>query len=88
MQMVCYFENWAQYRPGVQRMVPSDIDANLCTHVLYSFAQVKNGVLEVYEPNDFRKLLLAMPSILFTCCSCCYSDELEESVVLSFAGID
>ena len=36
-------------------MVPSDIDANLCTHVLYSFAQVKNGVLEVYEPNDFGK---------------------------------
>ena len=63
MHMVCYFENWAQYRPGVQRMVPSDIDANLCTHVLYSFAQVKNGVLEVYEPNDFRKLLFPMPSM-------------------------
>ena len=44
-------------------MVPSDIDANLCTHVLYSFAQVKNGVLEVYEPNDFRKLLFPMPSM-------------------------
>ncbi|KAF6024517.1 OVGP1 [Bugula neritina] len=51
--MVCYFENWAQYRPGVQKMVPNEIPTQLCTHVIYSFAKVdQSGVLVPYEWND------------------------------------
>jgi len=48
--MVCYFENWAQYRPGVQKMIPNEIPTQLCTHVIYSFAKVdQSGVLAPYE---------------------------------------
>ena len=54
--MVCYYENWSQYRDGVQKMMPSDIDPSLCTHIMYSFAAVENGEVAPTEDNDFGKL--------------------------------
>ena len=56
-RMVCYYENWSQYREGVQKMMPSDIDPSLCTHVLYAFAKITDGVLAPIEWNDFSKLI-------------------------------
>ena len=53
--MVCYYENWAQYRPGVQAMRPKDIDPYLCTHIVYAFARVVDNELLTYEWNDFGK---------------------------------
>jgi hypothetical protein len=50
--VVCYYTNWAQYRNGPGRFYPENIDPNLCTHVIYSFAQLRNGVLAAYEWND------------------------------------
>nr|CAD7394102.1 unnamed protein product [Timema cristinae] len=37
-KVVCYFTNWAWYRTGVGKYLPEDIDANLCTHIVYGFA--------------------------------------------------
>ena len=37
-KMVCYYPNWAYWRQGAAKYEVGDIDANLCTHVLYSFA--------------------------------------------------
>ena len=37
-------------------MMPSDIDPNLCTHIMYSFAAVENGEIAPTEDNDFGKL--------------------------------
>ena len=39
------FENWAWYRPGEGKMLPEDIDPNLCTHVMYSFATLDPNTL-------------------------------------------
>ena len=39
------FENWAWYRPGDGKMLPEDIDPNLCTHVMYSFATLDPNTL-------------------------------------------
>merc|ERR1712223_1116732 len=36
-KVVCYFTNWAWYRPGVGKYIPEDIDPSLCTHVVYGF---------------------------------------------------
>ncbi|XP_053406596.1 probable chitinase 10 [Mercenaria mercenaria] len=49
---VCYFTNWAQYRPGPGKYLPRDIDPNLCTHLIYSFAKLENNELALTEWND------------------------------------
>ena len=50
----CYYTNWSQYRPKGGTFWPEDIDPFLCTHVLFSFAQVSRAThtLEIYEEND------------------------------------
>ena len=37
---VCYFTNWSQHRRGSSKFRTSDIDATLCTHINYAFAQI------------------------------------------------
>ena len=49
---VCYFTNWAQYRPGEGRYKPHNVDPFLCTHLMYSFAKLHNGKIAMYEWND------------------------------------
>ena len=36
--VVCYWGTWANYRPGAGKFTPEDIDATLCTHLIYTFA--------------------------------------------------
>lgn len=50
---VCYYTNWAQYRRTPQgKYFPENLDANLCTHVIYAFANLANGKLKPFEWND------------------------------------
>lgn len=50
---VCYYTNWAQYRPAGAKYFPENIDPALCTHVVYAFAKVKHDhKLAAYEWND------------------------------------
>ncbi|XP_050423223.1 probable chitinase 10 [Adelges cooleyi] len=37
-KVVCYFTNWAWYRPSAGKFFPEDTDPNLCTHIVYGFA--------------------------------------------------
>jgi chitinase len=39
------------YRQGVGKYLPSDIDADLCTHIVYGFA-VLNGDQLIIKPHD------------------------------------
>ena len=57
----CYYTNWSQYRDGVGKFLPEDIDPTLCTHLTFSFAKVvavnesidnNEWTLEPYEWND------------------------------------
>ena len=52
-KLVCYFTNWSQYREDAE-FTPEDIDVSLCTHVIYAFAKVKNGVLVHTDDNDIK----------------------------------
>nr|CAD7413840.1 unnamed protein product [Timema poppensis] len=50
-KVVCYFTNWAWYRQGGGKFLPSDIDPELCTHIVYGFA-VLNGDQLLIRPHD------------------------------------
>lgn len=49
---MCYYTNWSQYRAGGASFLPENIDANLCTHIIYSFAKLNIDRLATYEWND------------------------------------
>ncbi|XP_056256554.1 chitinase-3-like protein 1 [Seriola aureovittata] len=52
-QMVCYFTNWSQYRPGTGKFTPQNVDPFMCTHLIYAFSIINNkNELVTYEWND------------------------------------
>ena len=57
-KVVCYFTNWAFYRPGVGKFEPEDIEVDLCTHIVYGFAVLNPKTLKVRAHDswvDFDK---------------------------------
>ena len=49
---VCYYTSWSQYRHGPAKFQPNNIDPDLCTHLIYSFANLTHDHLGPYEWND------------------------------------
>jgi hypothetical protein len=48
----CSVSQKGQYRNGAAKFFPENIPPNLCTHIIYAFATLKNGILSTYEWND------------------------------------
>ncbi|XP_004375324.1 chitinase-3-like protein 1 isoform X1 [Trichechus manatus latirostris] len=51
-KLVCYYTSWSQYRKGDASCFPDNIDPFLCTHVIYSFANISNNEIDTWEWND------------------------------------
>jgi chitinase len=52
----CYYGSWATYRTGVAQFDVENIDATLCTHLVYTFMGLENGVIVSLDPdNDFEE---------------------------------
>jgi len=51
-KLVCYYTSWSQYRDSFGRCYPDAIDPFLCTHVIYSFANISNNEIDTWEWND------------------------------------
>ena len=58
--VVCYTTNWGQYRSAPYTFTTDHIEASLCTHIIHSFIQITNGVLDFYESNDESKCCIVI----------------------------
>ncbi|XP_025100314.1 chitotriosidase-1-like isoform X1 [Pomacea canaliculata] len=53
LRRVCYYTNWAQYRPGKGNYLPENVDPFMCTHYIYAFSAFdEQGRIKPYEWND------------------------------------
>lgn len=48
-RVVCYMTNWSFYRRNEGKFVPENLDAKLCTEIIYSFATLDPDTLELME---------------------------------------
>ncbi|CAD6215960.1 GSCOCT00004262001.2-RA-CDS [Cotesia congregata] len=46
-KVICYFTNWAWYRPESGKYLPEDINPNLCTHIVYGFTVLDYDMLTI-----------------------------------------
>lgn len=59
-QVFCYLTSWSAKRPGVGKFEPKNIDASLCTHIVYAFATLKDHILTEAnddDPENYDKLI-------------------------------
>ena len=50
-KIVCYFTNWAWYRPGEGKYRAETVEPDLCTHIVYGFAVLDQSSLTI-KPHD------------------------------------
>ncbi|CAL4143886.1 unnamed protein product, partial [Meganyctiphanes norvegica] len=54
-KVVCYYGSWSVYRNGIGKFDVENIDVNLCTHIIYTFAGLdeSTSMIKVLDPwND------------------------------------
>jgi len=68
-KVVCYFTNWAWYRPGQGKYKPENINSDLCTHIVYGFAVLDANTLTIRAhdswadfDNEFYKKVTSLKS--------------------------
>jgi GH18 family chitinase len=61
-RIVCYYEDWAIYRPANGTFNVQMIDPNLCTHLIYAFMGINSSadvtILDSWSDIDLGEYLL------------------------------
>lgn len=47
--VICHITNWSFYRKGEGKFVPENLNAKLCTHIIYAYATLDPESLELRE---------------------------------------
>ena len=58
---MCYFTNWAWYRPGLGKYRAEDVDPELCTHIVYGFAVLDSNTLLMKSHDPYADLTDGKP---------------------------
>ncbi|XP_068227287.1 chitinase-3-like protein 1 [Palaemon carinicauda] len=53
---VCYYTNWAYWREGAAKYTVGDIDLDLCTHLVYAFAELDANSLTIKASDTYLDL--------------------------------
>nr|XP_056700837.1 chitotriosidase-1-like [Euleptes europaea] len=56
-KIVCYVTKWSQYRSKPAKFYPEDVNPNLCTHITFAFAIIRNNHLSCNGWNDESVLI-------------------------------
>ena len=67
LNVVCYFTNWAWYRPGQGKYKPEDINSDLCTHIVYGFAVLDANTLTIRAHDSWADFDNGKQSIHAVC---------------------
>jgi len=59
--VVCYYTNWGSKRASIGKFLPSNIDGELCTHIVYAFATLdaQRFTLDIEDSAHVYKNFLA-----------------------------
>ncbi|CAN7939150.1 unnamed protein product, partial [Ixodes hexagonus] len=73
---ICYWGSWSHYRHGSGAFSVDRVDPTLCTHLVYAFAKIENGVIKAFDDyldlakpwhlgmyKKFNELKLANPKL-------------------------
>jgi len=55
-KVVCYWGTWANYRPKDGKFTAENVDPTLCTHLIYSFAQLDNTTWTIKSLDPWMDL--------------------------------
>nr|H2A0L4.1 RecName: Full=Putative chitinase 1; AltName: Full=Chitinase-like protein 1; Short=Clp1; Flags: Precursor [Pinctada margaritifera]CCE46155.1 clp1 protein [Pinctada margaritifera] len=55
---VCYYNGWALYRDSEHALKPENIDAFLCTHLVFAFGAIDETGTRIYVPEVFEDMHL------------------------------
>jgi len=55
-KVVCYWGTWANYRPEKGKFTPENVDPDLCTHLIYSFAGLDTNTWSIKSLDGWMDL--------------------------------
>ncbi|RUS91483.1 hypothetical protein EGW08_000807, partial [Elysia chlorotica] len=51
-RVVCFYPRSAQFKKGIGKVMPGNLDPKHCTHLIYGFASIKNGFIKLGHIDD------------------------------------